>query len=283
MPSVTKTLAAAGLAALLIAFAVPVRAQTLDTTTSWFEGIDDWLTEIGSLKLADFQFSVGAGMGIAPDYLGADEYKPLGLPLFQIRYKDTLTVDPLGIRLRVWRSDCCRLRVVVGLAESRSANKGTAVSKLPKVDRGVNIGTTFEGRIVGPVAFRFNARQEVAGGHGGLTAAPSLGLVLGDRARTYTLIPEVALTWASGGYMDSFFTVTPAWSVTSGLLAFDAGAGFRDVAFRFTGTYRFDEDWSAVLRLQAAHLLNDAGRSPVTRPSGSRFQGLIGFGALYTF
>ena len=103
------------------------------------------------------------------------------------------------------------------------------------------------------------------------------------RVKMATPIPELALTWANGTFMDKFFSVTPADALASGLPVFNASAGMREAALRLTATYRIDEDWTLIARGQAAHLLGDAGRSPVTRPNGSRFQGLVGAGVLYTF
>lgn len=261
----------------------PLHAQPFEASTSWLQGFDDWISEIGQMKAKDFQFSIGTGMGLTPDYPGGDKYQAVALPLFQVRYKDKLTVDPLGIRFRVWRSDCCRLRLVLGLSESRGADMDSPVAKLTDVDRGMNTGFIFEGRIAGPVAFRLNARQEVSGGHSGATISPALGLVLGNRARTYSVIPEVAITWASTNYMNAFFDVSRAGSLASGLQPFDASSGFRDIAFRVTATYRFNEDWMGLVRLQADQLLSDAKRSSITRQTGDSFQGLFGFGFMYTF
>lgn len=257
------------------------RAQGYDEATA-FEGIDDWLSEMTNIRAEDFTVGIGVGVGLAPDYPGADRYKSVALPVFQVRYKDTFTLDPLGARLRVWKSDCCRLRVVVGLSESRQADQGTVVSRLPDVDRGINTGLIFEGRIVGPLAFRLNARKEIANGHGGITVSPALGVVIRDKAETYSIIPELALTWGNNRYMDAFFAVTPQ-GAASGLPLYDAGAGFREVSARLTTTYHFNKDWMMVGRIQASRLISDAGRSPIVRQTGSRFQGLIGTGFMYIF
>jgi outer membrane protein len=247
------------------------------------QGFDDWINEIGAMKVEDFQFSLGGGVGMTTDYQGSDRYETVGLPLFQVRYKDKLTVDPLGIRFRVWRSSCCRARLVLGLAESRGADMASPVARLPDVDRGLNVGFVFEGRIAGPFAFRFNARQEVAGGHSGMTLAPAIGVVLRDKSQTYSVIPELALTWASNDYMDAFFSVTPGGAAASGLRPFNATPGLRDASLRVTATYRLDENWMVIGRLQGSKLLSDAKRSSVTRQTGDSFQGLIGAGFMYTF
>jgi outer membrane protein len=271
------------IAALTCMAVQTAHAQPFETSTSWLQGFDDWISEIGAMKAEDFQFSLGTGVGLTPDYPGGKKYQAVALPLFQLRYKDKLSIDPLGLRFRVWRSDCCRARLVLGLSESRGVDMDSVVSKLTDVDRGLNAGFVFEGRIAGPLAFRLNARQEVSGGHSGATIAPALGVVLRDKANTYSVIPELALTWASKDYMNAFFSVNGPGAAASGLRPFDADGGFRDVALRLTATYRFNEDWMAVGRLQVAQLLSDAKRSSITRQTGESFQGLLGFGVMYTF
>lgn len=283
MRTVENFIRALGVAAVVVGLSTPVVAQSLDSSSSWLQGFDDWISELSEVKATDFQWSVGAGMGVAPDYAGGDNYKALGLPLFQIRLRDKLTVDPLGVRFRIWRSDCCRFRLFAGMSESRGADKDTPVAKLPDVDRGVNLGFVFEGRIVGPLAFRLNGRKEVAGGHGGVTMSPSLGVILRTKDQTYSVIPEIATTWANGRYMNAFFGVTPAGATVSGLAPFAASSGFREVSLRLTSTYRFNENWTMIGRLQASRLTGDAKRSSIVRQAGDEDQGLIGFGFLYTF
>jgi outer membrane protein len=269
--------------ALLVSQASTAWAQPFETSTSWLEGFDDWASEIGNMKAEDFQLSLGAGVGITPDYAGGKKYQAIALPLFQLRYKDKLRIDPLGVRFRVWRSECCRARVFLGLSESRGVSMDSPVGKLKDVDRGLNTGFVFEGRFAGPLAFRLNARQEVSGGHSGATIVPALGIVLRDKNETYSVIPEIALTWASHDFMDAFYSVSPTGAAASGLRAFNASGGLRDVSLRLTATYRLSEDWMVVGRLQAAQLLSDAKRSSITRQTGDSFQGLAGFGVMYTF
>lgn len=278
-----KILSSVFAAAALLGPATIASAQPFETSTSWLEGFDDWINELSAMKMDDFQFAVGAGVGTTADYPGGDNYDTVGLPLFQLRYKDKLTIDPLGVRFRFWRSDCCRARLLLSLSESRSANADSAVAKLLDVDRGINTGFVFEGRVAGPLAARFQLRKEIAGGHSGLTATTAIGLVLRDKTESYSVIPELAVTWASNNYMDAFYSVTPAGSLASRLTPFDASSGFREVSFRVTTSYRFNEKWLMVGRLQAEKLLGDVKHSSIVRQAGDSFQGLLGMGVMYTF
>ncbi len=272
--------------AAISVFAVQGSAQAqnlVSGSSSWLDGFDDWLDEIGEGKREHWQFGIGAGVGTAPDYPGGDNYKDLVLPVFQIKYKDQITLDPLGLRVRVWKSDNWRLRLVAGVSESRKADSSSAVSRLPDVDRGINAGFVLEGRIAGPLAFRLNGRKEFAGGHNGVTVTPSLGIVLRDKKETFSVIPEIAVTWGNNRYMDAFFSVTPQGSAASGLGIYNASSGFREAAVRATASYNISKDWTLLARVQAAQLLSEAKRSSIVRQAGDSFQGLVGVGVMYTF
>lgn len=258
-------------------------AQPFETTTSWLQGFDDWISELDQMQRKDFQFSLGAGIGVTPDYPGADNYEAVGLPLFQLRYKDKLTLDPLGLRFRIWRNDRLRLRLTLGPSESRSADADTPIAKLNDVDRGLNTGLILEGRIAGPVAFRLNMRKEIAGGHDGFNVSPSVGVILTDKTKTYTVIPEIAVDWSDDNYMNAFYAVMPARAAAANLAPYNPSSGFRDILFRVTTSYRFNEHWIMLGRAQAGYLLGDAKKSPIVRTSGDAFQSVFGFGIMYNF
>jgi len=270
-------------AAFLLA-AFPAAAQRLTTESPFSNDGRGWLDELSDIEIdaEDFAYTVGVGIGITPDFPGADKHKFGALPLFQINYKDVVTLNPLGLRVRAWRNDRMRLRIGVGLSQGRSADDESPVSLLPKVKMGGNVDATLEGRIVGPLAFRLNAKQGFAGGHKGTTLSSSLGFVWRKKDK-YSVIPEISLTWAGHNYMDAFFTVTPAGAAASGLTAYDAGAGFHDVALRVVGQYEFNEHWSVLARAEAAKLLGDARDSSIVREAGKPNQGSLGLGVLYTF
>lgn len=271
-------------AALVLLAAAPAAAQRLTTDSPFSNDGRSWLEELSDIEInaEDFAYTVGVGIGVTPDFPGSGEHKLGALPLFQVNYKDVVTLNPLGLRVRAWRNDRVRLRLGIGLSQGRSADDESPVSLLPKVKMGGSLDATLEGRIVGPVAFRLNAKQGFAGGHKGTTLSSSLGVVWREKDK-FSVIPEIALTWAGNNYMDAFFTVTPAGAAASGLSAYDAGAGFRDVALRVLAQYHFNTHWSVLVRGEAAKLLGDARDSSIVREAGKANQGTLGLGVLYTF
>lgn len=101
----------------------------------------------------------------------------------------------------------------------------------------------------------------------------NLKLVLGPRA-----------TWASKGYMDTYFGVTGAEAAASGgnLWAYDADSGFRSVGLAARASYGLTDDWTFHIQGGYDRLVGDAGDSPITK-RGDDNQFSVGAGFSYRF
>ncbi len=55
-----------------VLFASPSTAQPFESSATWLQGFDDWISELSQVKATDFQWSVGAGAGTSPDFPGGD-------------------------------------------------------------------------------------------------------------------------------------------------------------------------------------------------------------------
>lgn len=93
--------------------------------------------------------------------------------------------------------------------------------------------------------------------------------------------------YAGNGYADTYFSVTPAGSLRSGLPVYNAGKGWKNYSVSGLAAYSLTGDLlhglSLVGGVSYSRLLNDFGDSPVTSIAGKRDQwfGAIGLG--YTF
>jgi outer membrane protein len=108
---------------------------------------------------------------------------------------------------------------------------------------------------------------QVTGGNanGSYTVTTGLGANLPVTDRL-TLSPYLSATYASKEYMQNYFAITPAQSAASaaGLSAFDADAGFKNVAFQLGADYRLTKRWDVSGSATYSRLINDAADSPVT-------------------
>lgn len=259
----------------------PSHAQNWDALESAFAGLSDYFAELSEFDMEDWRVRVGGAVGRVPDYSGSSEYETRILPLFQIRYKDDVWLDPLGLKVKVWDTDCCRLLAQVGIAPGRSPNPASRIDLLPNVSSGLDMGATFEGRLAELVAFRIRARKEVAGGHGGFGVSASVGTAVPLGA--VRLVPEFAVEWKNGTYMDKFYGVDTAFTATTGYASYDPKAGIEDVVLRLTAVYEINERWQVLARAQGGLLMEQARNSPFVEVDGNDFQGQFGLGALYTF
>ena len=273
------------LVALLTNIATPtvVQAQgwNLGALESAYDDFAGYLEEMGEFSPEDWQYKIGAAVGSVPDYSGSDQYETKGLPIFQIRYKDDVWIDPLGVRVKVWSTSCCRLLAQVGIAPGRSPDKDSRVFQLPDISTGADVGFTFEGQVAKYFAFRLRARQEIAGGHGWTGLAASFGTII--QTGMVRVIPEIGTEWKSNKYMDAYFGVPASATAATGYAAYDPGSGFEDVAFRLTSFYDLDEQWQLIMRGEEKLMLKEAKNAPFVVQDGDSFQALFGMGVLYTF
>lgn len=253
----------------------------LDALESAYDDFSDYLSEMGKFSDEDWRVRVGAAIGTTPDFSGSDRYEIRALPVFQIRYKDDVWIDPLGVRVKVWSNECCRLLAQAGISTGRNPRVDSKAFLLPDISTGADVGVTFEGRVARFVAFRLRARHEVAGGHGGMGLSAAVGTII--RTGPFEFIPEIATEWKNGTYMNAYYGVPLIATAATGYNAYSPGAGFEEAAVRLTSFYDLSEKWQLVVRGEAKLLLSEAKNAPFVEQDGDDFQGLFGMGILYTF
>ncbi|WP_158639111.1 MipA/OmpV family protein [Elioraea rosea] len=230
-----------------------------------------------------WSLTVGALGAANPDYEGSNDYGFLGAPLIDLRYRDLFFLssrDGLGVSLiRVGGfSAGPLLRYRFG----RDQDDNDALRGLG------DVGGTVEGGLfaryqAGPWVAAVNAAQGLnGGGHRGATVHATLGYGgrLGE-AWSYSLGPSV--TWASGNYMQSFFGIDATQSARSGYAVYDADAGFKDVGFGGTLTWRFWDRAAVTAIAEVKELLGDAADSPIVDQAGSSTQAFVGLALSYRF
>ncbi|MEQ8510429.1 MAG: MipA/OmpV family protein [Rhodospirillaceae bacterium] len=253
----------------------------LDALESAYDDFSDYLSEMGKFSDEDWRVRVGAAIGTTPDFSGSDRYEIRALPVFQIRYKDDVWIDPLGVRVKVWSNECCRILAQAGISTGRNPRVDSKAFRLPDISTGADVGFTFEGRVARFVAFRLRARHEVAGGHGGVGLSAAVGTII--RTGPFEFIPEIATEWKNGTYMNAYYGVPLSATAATGYNAYSPGAGFEEAAVRLTSFYDLSEKWQLVVRGEAKLLLSEAKNAPFVEQDGDDFQGLFGMGILYTF
>jgi outer membrane protein len=232
-------------------------------------------------------FTLGAGVGVAPDYEGSDDGELI--PLWNLRianlYHPETYIHVLGPRLRsnFLPDDHWRLGLAGQFIKKRDDVENDQVDDLESVDPsmmlGVLAGYDFLGDPQQDLILELEARQDVANDNGFLATIRG---IYGTRfSPNWRLDAFVGSVWASEDYMSSYFAITAADAVRSGLDQFDAEEGFKDVNFGGVLTYRFLERWSVSGLATFTRLIGDAADSPVVDDVGDDNQ-LFG-GALVNY
>ncbi|MDG2244081.1 MAG: hypothetical protein P8L66_11370 [Rhodospirillaceae bacterium] len=120
---------------IFLGMTAPANAQgwNMNVLESAYDDFAAYLEQMGEFSPDDWQYKIGVAVGTVPDYSGSNQYEAKGLPIFQIRYKDDIWIDPLGVRVKVWSSGCCRLLAQAGIATGRSPDKDSRAFFLPDI------------------------------------------------------------------------------------------------------------------------------------------------------
>ena len=234
-------------------------------------------------------YTVGVGVGVAPDYEGSDDYQ--AVPLWNLRvdnlYDPNTFVQVIGPRLRsnFLPDPHWRLGLDGQFIKERNDVHDNAVDDLKSVDPSVMLG------IIGgydffadprqDLALEIEARQDVANGNGFLGTMRALYST--QLSQSWRLNTTIEGTWASSDYMDAYFSINANDAARSGLDQYNADAGFKDVAFGATVTYLFNEHWSVSGLGTYTRLVGDAADSPVVKDQGDENQFFAGTLVNYRF
>jgi MipA family protein len=237
-------------------------------------------------------FKIGIGVGTAPDYEGSDDYAVLPLPFFEMSYQGFgLSSNGLGVEADIVPFDGLDAGPILRYDGGRDKVKDSFVKRLPEVDGSIEvggfIGTGLPLRMIGMdsdaiITARFEFIQGLNGGHEGATATGSLGLVA-PLSPDLTLISSVSTTYMSGDYADAYFSISGPASAASGLGAFEADAGFKDVSVSAIVDYALTENVSLNAIGSYSRLIGDAANSPIVKDRGDENQFFGGIGLSYTF
>lgn len=242
-------------------------------------------------SFAQDSLTLGVGGGLAPRYIGSDSYVPIPFPYVEyVRDGRTLRTNQFGFEADLTKGGNIDfgpiLRIDQGRNDFQSADN-PVIEALGDVSAAVELGgfvgttrpilTPENGP---PLLFTTRASLvDAIGGHDGLVAEASAGVIRPGRKWTY--VATVNASYASEAFQEAFFTVDTAGAVASDLDEFNAEAGFRDIGVSGVVSYRLAERWSANSIFSYARLIGDAADSPVVTEEGSPDQLFFGLNVAY--
>ncbi len=221
------------------------------------------------------EFELGLGGTVAPRYEGSDSYLLSPWPIVRLK---RLTL-PNGFQIGGGDGMGFSVKPSFRFLSERNAADVPALTGLNPVDAAFELGagvsyTTQNWQVFFDLRHGVTGHDGFVGEFGGdLIARPIEGLKVyaGPRA-----------SFADSDYMNTYFGVTGAESIASGLPAFAADGGFKSVGVEVGARYDFNPLWAVEGTASYAKLIGDAGNSPVTA-LGSDNQFTVRLGLIRSF
>jgi outer membrane scaffolding protein for murein synthesis (MipA/OmpV family) len=247
-----------------------------------------------------YSLTIGAGGAYLPSYEGSDDYEftPAGLIFGKVAgfgfatRGTTLTFDLIRDRrdspVSVDFGPAANIRF-----DRSSRIKDPVVRALGKIDRAIEVGA-YAGVAKNGVLHQYDSLgirltwlRDVSGTHDSTIVTPSVDYTTPLSPRTLAIL-SVSADHVGGGYARTYFGVTPAGSLLSGLPVYAAGGGWKNVrgslflGQTLTGDLRHPR-LSLFAGASYSRLLGDFARSPIVSIRGSRNQYLATLGLAYSF
>ena len=215
-----------------------------------------------------WRYSLGLGAALVPDYEGSEDYKLAPLPVGRIQ-KGYQYGQIFGgkITSNLLRHPNFRLGPVIQYIPKRDDVENNRVDNLKTVDASLMMGglVGYDMHLQpGTLGFDVQWTHDVIDGNDGWLLQPQI-FYRRKLNEDWGLHVATTLTYASGNYMDSYFSIDAADSARSGLSTYNADAGIKDVGANAVLTYSITEHWAVGGLVAYKRLLNDAEDSPVTK------------------
>ena len=238
---------------------------------------------LGGAGPAEEGWTLGLGVGAAPDYEGSEDYEAVPIPKVRWDRGDGVYADLTGLTFtaNVLANRDFEFGPVVQVRGERDDVDNDAVDRLDDVDTAVEVGA-FLKFLFGDWSIGGRAQVDVADAHDGWLAELRGGYD-GSIGSSWSYTAGAYTTYASDDYMEAYFGIDAANSAASGLSTFDADAGLKDVGVDFSMTYLDWRPWAVTGIVAYKRLLDDAEDSPVTDDVGSENQVFIGLLGSYRF
>ncbi len=246
------------------------------------------------------QLTIGIGGGVGPSYDGSDNYRfiPGGLLQGRVSGFDFAVRGPgIGIDLvRGSQSDSVNIiagPVIQARLERNGGIRDDRVRALGEIDVALEVGARLG---VG--------KRGVFGGFDMLSAEATLVHDVTDVHDSYVISPSISYmtvvapktlaaislsgTYVGGGYGRTYFDVSAAGSLASGLASYaTGGSGFKDVGLSSLVLYQFGDvprkGWGLFLIGSVKRLVGQYADSPIVADAGKREQSMFMLGVSYSF
>lgn len=212
--------------------------------------------------------TLGAGIGVAPTYMGSDAYRLRAVPVLAARY-GRFFFGAGGVGASLYRGSGWRVAALVAPGAGRKESADAHLAGLGDVDRTLRAGFV-AAYGTGRMLARASALTDVGGeGQGTLVRADAFARWrAGERTAIFA---GPGASWANRQYTQTFFGVNPEQSARSGLSEFQPGSGADSVRFSAGSVHRIDERWGIAGIVSGSRFVGDAAGSPIVQARSQYF------------
>jgi outer membrane scaffolding protein for murein synthesis (MipA/OmpV family) len=229
------------------------------------------------------EYSIGAGIGVTPDYEGSSDYKAVPIPFGEAKFDNGMFVRLQGLNLRanLLPGDTWRLGPVYNYRPSRSHVDNDKVDDLKNISDANELGA-FGGFNSNNWFVDLEFLADTGNAHEGWYSTLKVGYnwIISD---PWILTIGGHGTYADGDYMSTYFGIDGADAARSGLDTYNADAGIKDIGLDIGVDWKFWEGLSARGIVSISQLVEDADDSSPVTDEGSETQFFGGVLVIYKF
>lgn len=229
-------------------------------------------------------------VGVAPDYVGSNDYKFVVGPAGRIGFSNHRYVELVATQLtaNLINHDYLRLGPTVNYRVGRTDVEDSAVDRMTDIDGAFEIGLAggielsngknprYRFRVNGDILY------DVSGEHEGVVATLATRYWT-PLSKAFDLGIGFGATFASDDFNSTYFGVSATDAGLSGLSTYSAGGGMNDVNGLVALVMHLSPKWHVAAGLKYQKLVSDAADSPVVDDRGSDNQFIAGIGLAYAW
>ena len=232
----------------------------------------------------DWYVKLGGSAFVAPRYQGDDDYLFSGKPIISIGKGDQTTRFTSrndNPSFSLYDSGAIRLGAVGKLLLPRDKDTSSDLKGLDAVKFGGELGGFAEVYPTDWMRIRAEVRRGIRS-HDGIVADVSADAFT-DITDTVRLSAGPRASFATQGYMDTYYGVSSREATRSGLSKYNADGGVQSAGLGAAIDWKATEKIDTSIFAEYSRLLGTAADSSLVQERGSRNQFLIGVSATYRF
>jgi MipA family protein len=252
-----------------------------DNEKGW-RPLRDFIGVLTFLTPETTDLSIGLGPAYVPDYFGSNDYEFRPDPEVYVKFRNFVFLDNDGADFALFGFSGFSFGPSIRVVGDRDEEDNPALVGLGDIDHTFEVGGFAATKFVDRFLVRAKVRKGVVGGHNGLIVDATGTALLFRVGRLSTSISAQA-AWIGDRYADTYFSLTPAQALASGLNEFDADRGLRDVGGSFNAYVNIGKRWSLNPYVSYRYIFDGIADTPIIDDFGDRNQYTVGFHLMRQF